>query len=240
VSKPSLTIALLCRNEAKRWLPALLPAWKEFADVITAVDDGSTDGTRELLKKHGAKVHSTKSKDQAWGSEWVPRSVLWEQAVKAGTDWIMVLDADMIPANDPSILLDKKADAIAFRLYDLWQTTPLAYRCDGAWQAHLHSRVWAVKNPGKKFVAEWNERGIHCGHFPRNLSAGRTIQAPEEYSLLHYAYSDATERQKKHAQYLSKQNQLTMVELAHADSIIKPAVVNLLPFTPQWQIQKSS
>jgi glycosyltransferase involved in cell wall biosynthesis len=56
-SKPgSLTIAILSLNEASIISDSLISA--AFADQLVVIDSGSTDGTVDIAKSHGAEVHT--------------------------------------------------------------------------------------------------------------------------------------------------------------------------------------
>ena len=213
----SLAVVTMVRNEADRWLPSALEAWAHFADEIIALDDNSTDGTYELLHEFGAKTLKN-DLGTAWGAEAGPRKALFDFAVSSGCQWLLWLDADMVPAQDPTELCFGSNDGVLFPLYDLWGLTPLTYREDGFWRAHEHPRLWMIRNPGPGRW-EWNERGIHCGHLPINLELHHVIQAPKSHALLHYAYSTQQARVYKYAQYMLKQDQLTDTELRHAISI---------------------
>jgi (heptosyl)LPS beta-1,4-glucosyltransferase len=54
-SKPKLSVALAVYNESDN-LGACLDSIKGIASEIVIVDGGSTDGTREIAQKYGAKV----------------------------------------------------------------------------------------------------------------------------------------------------------------------------------------
>jgi len=217
----NITVACLAsRREDERYLPSLREAWADFADLEAVLYD---------------------EEDDMWGSEVEWRSELWLAAVDSEADWIFVLDADMIPLSNPRSLFEDAPNditAIAFRLYDLWGTNPYVYRSDGYWQAHQVVRVWAVRNPGPEFQPEWPTAGIHCGHFPSNLNTERTLTAPQEFSLLHYAYADEADRIAKYKQYLNQMEQLDQFQLQHALSIVQPAKVVPLPFEPEYDINK--
>src|SRR5262245_56380245 len=98
----SICVATMVRNEADRYLGSALRAWREFADEIVALDDCSEDSTPALLHDAGARVDSTRTLQlaQAWGNEALPRKMLWDMALATRCDWILWLDADMVPASD--------------------------------------------------------------------------------------------------------------------------------------------
>jgi hypothetical protein len=239
----TLAVAAVVRNEASKWLQSTLSAWADFADIIVALDDGSTDATPDILQACPKVDYYRRDGLPLWGNEAPVRSLLWDLAVNASTDWLMVLDGDMLPASDIRPVLTvaemQQADGVAFRLYDLWGLEPAVYRTDGFWQGHEHPRVWLVRRPPTSFQPAWNPRGIHTGHFPENLHLKRVVLAPPEYSLLHLAYSDKDARAAKWLQYLEKSHLLSEAERRHADSITDPLVrADLLPFPIQYSITK--
>lgn len=227
----------MVRNEAARYLTSALKAFSEFADVIVALDDGSTDATPDILRACPKVTYARWEGPEAWGAEAAPRAALFALARAAKTDWIFVLDADMVPARDPAPLFDISADVTAFRLYDLW--SPTRYREDLFWQAHKSYRIWAVRNPIGDFVAEWGPaRGIHNGHFPSNLPITRMLLPPQDFAILHYGYADPKDREIKAANYQRVSNQLTPHEEMHANSILDPDPVTFpLPFEPKWPLK---
>ena len=167
-----------------------------------------------------------------WGQEASARERLWSLAWNAASegDYVFVLDADMVPARSPRILMETGADTIFFTLYDLW--APGIYREDALWQGHLHPRAWMFR---KRPIGElrWSDRGIHTGHAPLNYPLGSLAFAPRDFSLLHYGYINSDIRREKHARYMSVAAQLSASERRHAETILdaKPALY-ALPFEP--------
>lgn len=234
MDRPSLAVALMVRNEADRYLGSALSAWQNFADEIVALDDHSTDASQSLLVDAGATTVPWTGAE-AWGEEIAPRTALWNAAVASGAEYIMVLDADMVPIQDPKPLLRDGVDGVLFNLFDLWSAD--TYRDDHYWQAHRCPRLWLVKNPYEE-AKPWSERGIHCGHFPP-LTLKRLLWAPIDFSILHYGYADPRDREAKAAQYLDRSSILTTNELEHAKTILdpNPRTVPLL-FKPTWPLSK--
>jgi len=247
----SLVVACLARNEADRFWRSALEAWSAFADRIVVLDDDSDDNRQVYIAEEvcGDKLFYffRNARSTAWGQESPARAKLWELAEELSEpgDYIFVLDADMTPARDPRPLLQAEPAAVAFPLYDLWDTRVAKrpwYRSDYFWQGHRHPRIWLVRRPDQSPEGgwSWNERGIHCGHLPSNLAydPARVVVAPREYALLHYAYSSPALRQAKAARYEAVADKLTDFERAHARSILDPdPPIFPLPFTPELVLQ---
>jgi len=85
--RPSLAVVLITRDAA-HLLPRTLTA-VSFSDSILVVDAGSTDGTRELAERLGARV--------VLQPEWKGYGHQKSYALSlAEGDWILVLDADEV------------------------------------------------------------------------------------------------------------------------------------------------
>lgn len=77
--------AVLITRDAAATLPACLETLK-FCDEILVVDAGSTDGTVELARQHGARVIETH-----WRGFGAQKQFAVEQAAH---DWVLCIDAD--------------------------------------------------------------------------------------------------------------------------------------------------
>lgn len=247
-----LTVATIVRNEANRFLPSALEAWRTFADRIVVLDDGSTDGTDDMCEAAGCLVY--RRPRQMFGNEWQARRELWGLASGVGThglvprelrnrwglaDWVLHLDADQVPSCDPRPFL--KAPVSYFRVYDLWSEN--TYREDAWWTGH--QRCWwpAVHVPSlpADFVDQWPERGWHSGHVPMNLP--REGHPVEGCAILHYAYVSAELRRNQAAKYeaLAEAGHLTTRERFHAKTILTPNPhTKPLPFEVKWPLRFSA
>lgn len=239
----NIVVASMVKDELGRFLPSALHAWAKFAHEIVILDDNSGDGSREFAEDFGARVVPRGGDDPlAWGNETPARRALFEAAwefTRVG-DYIFWLDADMVPARDPRPLVETEADGIFFRLYDLWSTSPLTYREDSFWRGHLFPRLWLLRKQDRPISSfRWSGRGIHSGHLPEGLDLVQMAYAPEDFSLLHYAYSEPDLREEKYAAYASVSTELTEFERSHAVSIMdeSPRVLRL-PFEPSITLER--
>lgn len=82
----TLSVVLATRNEEDS-IGACLDSVRDIADEIIIVDEGSTDKTRQIAKKYGAKVFKVKH-------EPIFHKTKQKALDKATGDWILQLDAD--------------------------------------------------------------------------------------------------------------------------------------------------
>ncbi|MFZ5647341.1 MAG: glycosyltransferase [Bacillota bacterium] len=198
-----ITLAMLVRNEADRYLEAVLSQAARYISNAVIIDDASTDGTPEMCKyllRHIPLTLVTNGEPR-FNNEIVLRKQLWNLAAESSPDWILILDADEIFEERavkelPMLAADPDAQAYAFRLYDMW--TPDHYREDPLWSAHHHHRVFMARHiPG--FSGLWRETPQHCGRFPLNVTDLKTIQS--DLRLKHLGWMKPTDRLAKYFRY---------------------------------------
>ena len=73
MSRPRLTLCVIARDEADM-LPDCLASVEGIVDRVVVVDTGSTDATREIAVRCGARVveHAWRDDFAAWGYERAP------------------------------------------------------------------------------------------------------------------------------------------------------------------------
>lgn len=207
----NLTVASVVRNEADGFLETALDAWQHFADRIVILDDGSTDGTKDVLDAAGVEWHASDGSTE----EWQRRSRLWN--LVRDSEWVLHLDADQTMSSDPRPFL--RPTQTSFRVFDLWG--PDEYRDDAFWRGH--KRCWwaAVHVPSlpARFEAKWPKVVAHSGHIPRN-TPGVPHPTPPHCSIIHYGYATPRGREQKYAKYVSKREHLTREQWFHAKTIM--------------------
>jgi len=172
--EPKLTLAMLVRNEADRYLEQILGQAVQYVDQVVILDDASEDNTVELCQKclSGLPHHVSINRQPGFHNEISLRKQLWEMAIATDPDWILILDADEmldVPAMHElrALIANPEVDVYTFRLYDMW--TEDKYREDTYWQAHRCFRPFLVRyKQGFSYV--WHEAAQHCGRFPVNIA----------------------------------------------------------------------
>jgi hypothetical protein len=212
-----VTVATLVKNELDRFLPSWMDAVEQFADRVVIIDNGSTDGSGEYLKERGCEVTKGDYPPDRLGAG---KQAVFDKALD-GSEWVVCIDADQIPANDFRPYLE--GNWAAFNVYDLWSSSH--YRVDGMWTAHKRW-FWHIINVKdlQGYDWKWGNPGWHGSHCPMNVHdlGDAPLILPPECGLLHYAYTTADFRKSKWKHYIKMSGQLTASEREHALSIQTP------------------
>lgn len=192
--KPPLTVAIIALNAAGQLGPCLESA--AFADEVLVVDSGSTDGTAELARRHGARVEER---------EWLGFGRQKQHAVAiARHDWVLCLDADerVSPRLARSI-----REALASPRYRAWRVAR-RNRFLGRWLAHGEGYPdWTVRLFHRAH-AGWSNDEVHEAVLT-TAEVGRL-----DGDLLHDSAEDV-------ATYMAKQNRYSTL---HAQALYKQGV----------------
>jgi len=156
-----LTAAMIVKNE-EAFLDGCLASLAGLADEVVVIDTGSTDRSKEIAGRHGAKVA-----DFAWCDDFAAaRNAALDLA--AG-DWILYIDADervrpgssqqvraqlqQSPAAGEYVRLHPRLHSTAYRVLRLFRNHP-SIRFEGV----IHETIW----PSLDLYRERTQRGI--GH----------------------------------------------------------------------------
>ncbi|MEA2366266.1 MAG: spore germination protein [Thermoleophilaceae bacterium] len=174
--RPGRLVCLLPARNAAGDLPGWFESVRRFADAVVALDDGSTDDTRELLEREPLvqTVLANPRRDSYAGwDDATNRNRLLAAAAELEPDWILSLDADeRIDATDAAALrrfVDREAlpdAAYGFRVHRL--VGDLAhYDRDGLWVYRLFAYA-----PGQRFPDE----RLHFVPVPTSIDRRRFVQ----------------------------------------------------------------
>jgi hypothetical protein len=152
-----------------RFLPGYLASLAPNVDGIVALDDGSTDGTHELLQSspHVLEVVRVPPDRPRWDEVGNHRQLV-QAALRHAPDWLVSVDADERVERDFRTRAERVIrrghrsghSAYALRLRELWGSRK-RYRIDG---------VWGNKAPARLFRArpdhEFDTRPLHAHKAP--------------------------------------------------------------------------
>lgn len=225
--RPRLTLAMLVRNEADRYLSKVLAHAARYVEQAVILDDASTDRTVEVCRQClGSLPHQiVVNKEAGFHNEVVLRKQLWNLAVETRADWILILDADEMFEDAivdvmSHLLSNPLADVYYFRLYDMWSETQ--YREDEYWQAHKTYRPFLIRyRPDYPYV--WNESPQHCGRLP--VSIGSLRDVPCQVRLKHWGWARPADRLEKYYRYKKLDPEALYGSKAQYQSILDPKPV---------------
>lgn len=203
VQSPRITLSMIMKNEGDRYLKDVLLAAREYITDAVIIDDSSTDNSveiaHEILKGIPHKI--IQNPRSLFANEVNLRKLQWDETIKTNPDWILNLDADEIfelsfKDEIKNILKIKEVEAVAFRLYDLWDENH--YRDDQYWCAHRYPRIFLFKyKPDTNY--QWKEQAQHCGRFPYTVYNFKTFQS--HLRLKHYGWAKHEDRLAKYKRY---------------------------------------
>lgn len=202
-TRAKLTLSMIVRNEADRYLRRALSAHRPFIDAAVIIDDGSTDDTVAICRELLADIPLTlvENEHSLFSNEVVLRKQQWEATVQTQPDWILNLDADeVLEPQAEGIMADllhqTDVDAYYFRLYDMWSDTH--YRDDSYWLAHNVYRPFLVRYQ-PEWTYSWKDMAQHCGRFP--LEVHNLAYACHPLRIKHYGWADLNSRKHKYERY---------------------------------------
>jgi glycosyltransferase involved in cell wall biosynthesis len=207
----TLSAVIITKNAASQLGECLKSV--AFADEILVVDSGSSDGTRELARAHGARVV-----EHAWLGFGPQKQLAVDTAAH---DWVLCIDADERVSAALRDAIARELAAPRARVYAL-------ARCNrflGRWLRHGEGYPdWSVRVFHREH-ARWSDDAVHekvlSGAAPAKLSG----------DLLH----DSAETLEG---YLDKQNRYTTLQAQSLRSAGRRATVLHLALAPAFRFLK--
>jgi len=201
---PRIIALMQVRNES-RCLPGCLDHLRGHVDGLIALDDGSTDGTQDILGEEKILIDllsNPVSPDHQWRERENQVRLLY-CARQHGAEWVLVCDADeryeeMLLMNLRGIvhsLSSLKLPALGFMFRELWDS-PRQFRSDGIWGRKNQVRLFKLP-PSARFGGGTD---LHGGWCPDEIKrAGQIIHTG--YSLYHMGSLRAQDRIARRDRY---------------------------------------
>lgn len=162
-------VALLAFRDEMEHLPGYVANVGPHVDGIVALDDGSTDGSAELLSSHPRVLEVLRvAGDRSRWDEVGNYRRLVDAALRHGADWAVSIDADERVERD----FRRRAErvivrgrwlglaAYGVRMRELWDS-PERYRSDGLWGRKRSARLFRLDQG-----AELDTRELHSSKAP--------------------------------------------------------------------------
>lgn len=228
-------IALLQARDEERYLKGWLENVAPAVDGIVALDDGSTDGTADILTAHPKLLElQTNPADQPW-NEYANQVGLIRAGRRHGADWFLCLDADERLEERFVIRIrtivseadDRKLDAFALQLFDLWNDRR-HYRIDGRWGTQARYKLFRNIPSQNKF----DPRRLHRHWMPLELVATlKTNGAHLPYACYHLRMIQQADRIARYQRYVTL-DPGNRIQQQGYDHLIDENGVELAPIAP--------
>ncbi|MEW5916203.1 MAG: glycosyltransferase family 2 protein [Gemmatimonadota bacterium] len=162
-------IALLAVRNGMRHLPGFLRNVSQQVDGIVALDDGSSDGSFELLSADASVLEVLRQpRDRPFWDEVGNHRQLVHAALRHNAEWIVCVDADErlernFRARAERVIARGRwlgLSAFAVRVRELWDRTD-QFRVDGIWGRKLVARLFRAREDH-----EFDPRPFHAHKAP--------------------------------------------------------------------------
>lgn len=163
-------LALLPIRDHAHYVAGFLASIAPHVDGIVALDDGSTDGTAELLESRPEVLEVLRNPpDRPTWDEMGNHGKLLDAAARHGAEWVLSIDADERLEHDFRRRCERVIrrgrwlgyTAYGLRLRDLWDS-PDRYRVDGIWGQKTVPRLYALRSDHRL-----DRRALHGSKAPR-------------------------------------------------------------------------
>jgi glycosyltransferase involved in cell wall biosynthesis len=233
IDNPRVTLSMVVRNEASRWLKQTLRAARPVIDDAVVIDDASTDDTVAVVERElaGLPLSLHRNESPRFANEIDLRRQQWDACVATNPDWLLILDADEVLEEKaakvvPDIVRRASFSAWGFHLHDMWSETH--YREDEHWSAHKEARAFLVRyHPDYLYL--WNETAQHCGRMPASATSALP-SAAVNVRIKHMGWSTQADRYAKYDRYRHLDP-----EARHGDAAQYASILDANPRLVEWQ-----
>jgi glycosyltransferase involved in cell wall biosynthesis len=213
----SKIVALARIKDARLFIDEWLAKTGSLVDEIVAVDNGSTDGTYEILASHPRVVDLARTEGYHEGRD---KILAYEMARRREPDWVLFLDVDEIFEDGldrrrlDELLETTTATRILFRKFNLCGDE---YHFEASWR-----NLWAISGPDRCLWREqptgyFSNLKVHNGGI--NGITGRSKIVP--YRLKHFGALDKKYLARKTANYIAVDPGNEAIYVRHRDQKVR-------------------
>lgn len=212
-------VALLAYHDEKDHLSDYFSCLSGLVDGVIALDDGSTDGSEEIVKAQPLLLellHRQPRKHHTW-NEPLNKRLLVHAARHHGAEWVIVLDADerlecSFRTRAEALISQAEQDgtmAFSLRMCELWDS-PDQYRVDGIWGRKTVARLFRLRADH-----QFDDRTLHGQWAPLNsLDAHQCKSA--DINIYHLRMIRAQDRLERKRRYQKLDPEKRWQEMGYA------------------------
>lgn len=247
--------SMVMKNEADRYLRAVLEHMRPFLDQLFIFDDNSTDDSRMIATQYDTVIcprpadcpswieHEGKFRQSAWGTFEVvmqPHPGDWILSFDADEFLVRIEDdfSDVRPTLDRVVENAKNVGDVGVvlpfpEIFDIANGIPMV-RTDGLWDTIRGPRLFEYRTGGS-----WSDRSMGCGSEPTYVAEGPTSSHNLGLNMLHFGYAKPEEHAARHERYSE------LLEHGHSNkhvqSIIQKATLQEWDGPiPRWSLNEST
>jgi glycosyltransferase involved in cell wall biosynthesis len=179
-----ISVIIICKNEEDT-IGRCLQSLHGLTDDVVVLDNGSTDSTKEIIRKNNARLA-----EESWEGFGKTKN---KATVMAKYDWVLNLDADEAVDEELknsilSVNLANENEVFNIRFKNFLGNTWLRF---GEWGTDMHIRIFNRKN------VKWDDAIVHENLV---LSPGIKIRKLKG-AVLHYTMKNAGDYAEKMVKY---------------------------------------
>jgi glycosyltransferase involved in cell wall biosynthesis len=179
-----ISVVIICKNEEDT-IGRCLQSLHDFTDDIVVLDNGSTDSTKEIIKKNNARLV-----EDSWEGFGKTKN---KATAMAKYDWVLNLDADEAVDEELknsllNLKLSNEEEVFSIRFKNFLGDRYLRF---GEWGADTHIRIFNRKK------IKWDDAIVH-----ENLALSPGVKVSRlKGHVLHYTMKNAGDYAEKMVRY---------------------------------------